>query len=360
MKKTSRTARAPLPGRPLGGLRGPFPGLRRLRVLDFTKLLPGPYATQLLADLGCRVTKIELPYFADGARAMPPEIDGVGSLFWMVNQGKRLLSADFRAPAGLRKVRRLIAEADVLVEGFRPGLMDRVGLGAEEVRRLNPRLVYCSLTGYPPEGAWRRKAGHDLNFLAVSGLIGLKDSSGGFSFPAAQVADLSSSLAATTGIFAALVERGVTGRGRHITISMAETAHSLLAVPLGEAAAQGRDPDGPRWWNGAHPFYRLYETAGGGRLAVAALEKPYAIAVLDALGLEGLKGLAEDPLANAPALAEGLSRVLRTATAAAWSERFKDKDLCITPVLRLGEAAAFLERLRRPESVPARRERRNA
>lgn len=352
MKKT------PPPGRPLGGLRGPFPGLARLRVLDFTKLLPGPYATQILADLGCRVTKIELPYFADGARDMPPKIGGVGSTFWMVNQGKRFLSIDFRKPAGLRKIRRLVASADVLVEGFRPGLMDRVGLGAEDVLRLNPRLVYCSLTGYPPEGPWRRKAGHDLNFLAVSGFLGLGDSSGGFSFPATQVADLSSGLAAAAGIFAALVERGVTGRGRRVEISMAETAHSLLPVALGEAAAEGRDPHGRRWWNGAHPFYRLYETSEGRRLAVAALEKSFAFALLDALGLEGLKGPAEDPLANAEALTAELSRVLSSATAAEWVERFKDKDLCVTAVHSLSEARAFMDRLRRPHPESRRRAKR--
>lgn len=346
-----------LPGRPLGGICGPFAGFERLRVLDFTKLLPGPYATQILADLGCRVTKIELPHFADEARRMPPFIDGVGSLFWMVNQGKEFLSVDFRQPAGLKQVCALAAAADVLIEGFRPGLMDRVGLGAEELRRLNPRLIYASLTGYPSAGPWRRKAGHDLNFLAVSGFLaaGARSAASAPFFPTTQVADLAGSLAVTTAILAALVERQTTGSGRRIEVAMAEVAHSLLPVALGEAHAEGKDPEaqplgseGGRWWNGAHPFYRIYETEGGGRLAVAALEKSFALALLDVLGLAALRELADDPLAHCEILSAELGRVLRGATAAEWDERLKDKDVCVTRVLGLGEARAFMDRLREP------------
>lgn len=333
-----------LPGRPLGGIAGPFVGFERLKVLDFTKLLPGPYATQLLADMGCRVTKVELPHFQDDARAMPPMIDGVGSTFWMVNQGKELLTLDFRKPAGLERVRALAAEADILTEGFRPGLMDRVGLGAEELQKLNPRLIYASLTGYPDKGMWEHKAGHDLNFLAVSGFLDAKADS----FPTTQVADLTGSLGLVSAILAALVERGVTGRGRRVSLSMVGAVHSLLPIPLGEARAEGKDPDGKRWWNGVHPFYRLYETADGRRLAVAALEKSFALALLDALGLERLKGLADDALGNSEVLTAELAKVLGSGTLAKWEERLKDKDVCVTPVLGLGEATAFMERLREP------------
>ncbi|PIR18738.1 MAG: carnitine dehydratase, partial [Elusimicrobia bacterium CG11_big_fil_rev_8_21_14_0_20_64_6] len=190
-----------------------------------------------------------------------------------------------------------------------------------------------------------RKAGHDLNFLAVSGFLGLTPAP---SVPPTQVADLTGSLAAVAGILAALVERATTGRGKRVSVSMAETVHSLLPVPLGEALAEGQDPEGPRWWNGAHPFYRLYETADGRRLAVAALEKPFALSLLDALGLEALRELADDPLAHADKLTAELARVLRGASAAEWEERLKDKDVCVTKVLGLGEARAFMDELRRP------------
>ncbi|MEK7269576.1 MAG: CoA transferase [Planctomycetota bacterium] len=336
---------ARLPGRPLGGIRGPFKGFSRLRVVDFTKLLPGPYATQILADMGCRVRKLELPYFADAARQTPPLIDGVGSTYWMVNQRKKLLSVDFRKPAGLKKVLRLVAGADVLVEGSRPGLMDRIGLGSKDMRRLNKRLVYCSLGGYPPEGPWSRKAGHDLNFLAVSGFLGLEGA--GARVPVTQVADLAGSLAAVSSIMAALVERQRTGRGRHVQISISEAAHSWLPVALGELRAEGRDPSGStRWWNGRHPFYRLYETADGGRLAVAALEKPVALSLLDALGLGELRALLDDSAANAERLISELSRLLRTATAQEWSRRLQGKDVCVTPVYDIEQAAVFQDWLR--------------
>ncbi len=335
---------ASVPRRCLGSWPEPCAGFERLRVLDFSKLLPGPFATRMLADLGCRVTKVELPYFPDEARGMPPLVGGVGALFAAVNSGKEFLSVDFRKPQGLARVRALAAEADVLVEGFRPGLMDRCGLGAEELMSLNPRLIYCSLTGYPSEGPWRRKAGHDLNFLAVSGFLGLEAAAGAPRVPPTQIADLSASLAAAAAVLAALVERGATGRGKRVEISMAETVHSLLAVPQAEARAQGRDPDGARWWNGAHPFYRLYRAADGRWLAVAALEKSFALSLLDALGLADLRPLADDPLGNAPRLTAELERVLGGATAAQWEERFKDKDLCVTAVLGLGEAREFLAR----------------
>jgi crotonobetainyl-CoA:carnitine CoA-transferase CaiB-like acyl-CoA transferase len=273
-----------LPGRPLGGIGIPFKGFSGYRVLDFSKLLPGPYASQVLHDMGMRVTRVELPYFGDLAREFPPMIGGVGATYWMVNQGKKVLIFDFRKPAGYKRVINLVKSCDVVLEGSRPGLMDRIGLGYDTLRKINPRLVYCSLVGYPPEGAWGRKAGHDLNFQAVSGLLGLGDCEGRVAFGAGQVADLSGSMAAVSGILAALLERQKTGRGRRLNVAMAESFHSWLAIPLAELAATGEDPSlQPRWWNGGHPFYRLYDTADGRKLAVAAVEKGFAVALLDAL-----------------------------------------------------------------------------
>lgn len=348
-----------LPGRPLAGLSGPFRGLARFRVLDFTKLLPGPYASQVLSDLGMRVTQVELPYFGDLARDMPPKIEGVGSLYWMLHQGKRLLSFDFRKPQGLKRLHRLIRESDALLEGFRPGLMERIGLGEEALRRINPRLVYCSLTGYPPEGPWRRKAGHDLNFLAMSGFLAMADSQGKISFPSAQVADLSGSIAAVAGILAALLEREKTGRGRHVTVAMAQAAHSWLAIPLASLRATGREPRrAGEWWNGGHPFYRLYEAKDGRPLAVAALEKGFALALLDVLGLSELKNLLDDPMGHSARLGEALSRAFRKATRGEWEERLKDKDVCVSSVLSLGEAASFLAASQKAGLTKARNRRR--
>lgn len=319
-----------------------------MRVLDFSKLLPGPYATQILADMGCRVTRVELPYFGDLARELPPKIDGVGATYWMVNQGKKQLCFDFRKPPGQRRLQALIRKADVLVEGFRPGLMDRIGFGFAQARRLNPKLIYCSITGFNPEGDWGRKAGHDLNFLAVSGFLGMGDSEGRIAFPSAQVGDLNASMAAVSGILAALLERQDTGRGRHVRISATDALHSWLAIGLGHLRATGEDPSlGRHWWNGAQPFYRLYETQDGRKIAVGAVEKGFAIALLDALGRGELRDLADDPMANAERLSAELGKVFASASFAEWERRLASRDFCVTPVYNLSEAVAFLSRRNR-------------
>lgn len=328
----------------MGGIGIPFSGFSKFRILDFSKLLPGPYATQILRDMGCKVTRVELPYFGDLARELPPKIDGVGATYWMVNQGKKVLSFDFRKPAGLIRLKKMIKQSDVLVEGFRPGLMDRIGLGFTQTSKINPRLVYCSLTGYNPDGPWRRKAGHDLNFLAASGFLGLGNSEGKLAFPSTQIGDLSGSMAAATGILAALIERQKTGKGRHLRISLADTLHSWLSLALGYWRATGEDPSlRSLWWVGAQPFYRLYDTKDGRKIAVAAVEKGFAIALLDLLGLSSIRDLADDPMANAPRLIPELERQFASATLAQWEEKFKDKDVCVTPVYTLSEAINFLQ-----------------
>lgn len=335
-----------LPGRPLAGLPGSFKSLNKVRILDFSKLLPGPWATQLLADLGCKVTGVELPHFPDSTRTIGPYIDGVGFAYWMVHQDKKTISLDFRKPQGMKKVLGLVRRSDVLVEGFRPGLMERVGLGYEALRKLNPRLVYCSLSGYDPDGPWGRKAGHDLNFLAASGFLGLGNSEGRVAYPAAQVADLAGSHAAAIGILAALWERQSTKRGRHLKISVTNSLHSWLCLPLGQLKATGQEPKlGAEWFSGAHPFYRIYDTKDGRKLAVAALERGFSIALLDALGLSHLRDLPLEPDGDHPSvLSEELKTVFASATMNEWQERLGDKDVCVTPVYGLAEAASFLSK----------------
>ncbi|MBI5631601.1 MAG: CoA transferase [Elusimicrobia bacterium] len=328
-----------LPGRPLGGIGIPFKGFPRLRVLDFSKLLPGPYATQVLADMGCQVTRVELPHFGDMTRDLPPKIGNVGSTYWMVNQGKKRLCFDFRKREGMRRLQSLIKASDVLVEGFRPGLMERLGLGFRAVQRLNPRLIYCSITGYPSQGPMGRKAGHDLNFLAASGFLGLGNSEGRIAFPPTQIADLAGSMGAVSGILAALLERGQTGKGRQLQLSLAQAVHSWLVIPLGHLKATGKDPSlGRFWWNGAHPFYRLYRAKDGRELAVAAVEKGFAVSLLDCLGLSRLRNLADDPMRHRARLSGAMSRVFRTAALKEWESRFKGKDFCVSPVRFLAEA----------------------
>jgi alpha-methylacyl-CoA racemase len=327
-----------LPGRPLGGVGVPHQGFSRFRVLDLSKLLPGPYATQVLRDMGMKVTRVELPFFADLAREFPPKVGRVGALYWMINQRKKELFFDYRTGAGKKRLERLIKGSDVLLEGFRPGRMEKFGLGYEDLRKLNPRLVYCSIVGYP---GGDKRGGHDLNFLAESGYLGDGPA------PSAQPADLAGSMGAVSGVLAALLEREKTGVGRKVEISMTQAVHSWLAIPLSYWAATGREP-GVQWWNGGHPFYGLYETKDGKRLAVGAVESGFALGLLDLLGLSRLRDLAAAPLDNAPALRSALARAFKASTLAVWKERLAGKDVCVSPVYGLREASELLNLVKPP------------
>lgn len=313
--------------------------LGNFKVLDFSKLLPGPFATQVLADLGMKVTRVTLPHSGDLMRETLP------AAWRLINRGKKEASFDFRVEK--KRMAAMIKKADVLVEGFRPGRMEKMGLGYAEVRKINPRIVYCSITGYPRSGPWGRKAGHDINFLAVSGWLGIRPV-----VPPSQPADLAGAMAAVTAILAALLEKK---RGRHIEISLAEAAHSWLPVPLGELEDKGRDPRAEHhWWgaDGVHPFYGLYKTKDGSLLAVGALEPGFAVSLLDELGLSELRDLASAPYANAAVLREALAKAFASADRAEWERRLEGKELCVTPVLPLSEAKRFMERIARKPNQP--------
>ncbi len=309
---------------------------RPFTVIDFSKLLPGPFCTMVLADLGLRVVRVELPHWPDMLRGHGPKAAGLGYAYWMANRGKESLCLDFRAPAGRRALDKILASADALVEGFRPGTMDKLGLGWDAVRRRFPRLVYASITGYGDSGAGSRRAGHDLNFLAEAGYF-----TEGAAVPPFQGADLSGALYAASGVLAALLRRGPAGRGRRVSVSMTEAAHSWLALESGFAYAVGRPPAADEaWWRGRmHPCYRLYTAKDGGRLAVAALEPPFAVAMLRHLGLERLEAdvRSEEPRRMAR-VARALEAVFCRQPLAYWRKSFAKTDCCVTPVLTAAEA----------------------
>ncbi len=322
-------------------------GLNKITVLDFSKLLPGPLCTMLLADMGCRVVKVELPYWPDPLRNIGAKIDGHGFMYWMSNRNKESLCLDFRKPAGHAALMKLIAKADVVVEGFRPGMMRKLGLGHKTLRRKFPRLVYCSLTGYGQTGPMSRRAGHDINFLAESGFMGAGDSNGAYSFPATQVADLCGSHTAANAILAALLDRSLSGKGRYIDVSMTEAAFSWLVLPLGYRAASGKPyrKDGPFWWTGKSAFYRLYRTKDRRWLCVAAVERPFAEALLRELGRKDLIAkLVTMDVTVQGSFIRTLERIFKTKTLRQWESRLSKKDVCVTPVRTLEEALGIFQR----------------
>ncbi|MCI0570497.1 MAG: CoA transferase [Myxococcaceae bacterium] len=312
--------------------------LSDVRVLDLTRLLPGPYATLVLADLGATVDKVEDPEGGDSLRQMPPHRGEESALFYALNRSKRSLVLDLKAPAGAAALRRLVQSYDVLVESFRPGVMDRLGVGWDVLRRENPRLVYCAITGYGQTGPDRLKAGHDLNYVARAGVLGYGGTAGGPpAHPGAQLADVGGgSLFALVGILAALHERERTGEGRFLDISMTDGAlafvHMQLAARMfmgaeGTPLARGREA-----LNGGYACYGVYRTSDGHALSVGALEPKFAAGLLEVLGRPELLAGLYDTGEEGRATRAELERIFASQPLAHWRARFADEDVCVEPV----------------------------
>ncbi|MEK7205290.1 MAG: CaiB/BaiF CoA-transferase family protein, partial [candidate division NC10 bacterium] len=244
--------------------------LEGITILDLTRLLPGPYGTMLLADLGAEVVKIEEPEVGDYARAFEPSVGGEGAAFQAVNRNKKSVALNLKVEAGKAAFRRLAATADVVVEQFRPGVMDRLGLGWEALKALNPRLVYCALTGFGQDGPYRNRVGHDVNYIAIGGLLNLTGMEGGPPvLPGVQVADLSGGMMAALGILAALLARERAGEGRFVDVAMLDTVMSWLGLQAALLGATGKTPQRGRWFlGGGLPGYQVYETKDGRHITV--------------------------------------------------------------------------------------------
>ena len=300
--------------------------LEGVRVLDLSRLLPGGYCTQLLQAQGAQVTKIEPPA-GDPIRALP----GGNAYFDALHRGKQLLTLDLRTEIGRDALRKRVLEADVLVEGFRPGVMERMELGYAALADLNPALVYCAITGYGSGGPMAGRAGHDLNYLARSGALSLMPLREGVpTIPGLQVADMAGGLQAGFLITAALVARARTGRGARVEVSMTELMRTWTALP--RAARRAGLPGLPL--TGEVPCYHVYAVADG-FLTVAALEPDFWAAFCHAIDREDLKDRQFDPAAI-----EAVQATLRPATRAQWAARFGDEDVCAEPALRLEESEA--------------------
>jgi alpha-methylacyl-CoA racemase len=250
-----------------------------LRVLDFSRLLPGPMCSWYLRGMGAEVIKIESPSGGDPLRNMPPmNSSGVGAWFEALNAGTRSVALDVREPAGLEAARALIGASDVVLEGFRPGVMKRLGLDPSQLIEEHPRLIVASITGYGQEGSWRERPGHDLGYLGLSGLLAMNRRGGSVPSPlSAQVADIGGgSLTAAMAILGALLEREKSGRGQWLDISMSEGALSFALPWYAGSIAEGRSPRADEHpLGGALPQYRCYRCEDGGVIAVASLEPKF-------------------------------------------------------------------------------------
>ncbi|HEX8036092.1 MAG TPA: CaiB/BaiF CoA-transferase family protein [Ktedonobacterales bacterium] len=321
----------------------PLP-LDGLRVLDLTRLLPGGYASQLLADLGADVLKIEEPGVGDYARTMPPIARTVGQAFLAVNRNKRSAAINLKHPRGREALLRLVDGADVLLESFRPGVMARLGLAAETLRERNPRLIVCSISGYGQDGPYSQRVGHDLNYIGYAGLLAHMMRPGQPpTLPGAQFADIAGgALMAVVGILAALAGRAVSGMGRVVDVSMLDGSLALLPL-LATLVANGEHEPAPgeAWLAGALPCYNVYETADGRYVTLAALEPKFweefcrrverPDLISHQIPVDATEG---QETYNA------VASVFRTRTREEWIALLGDAEVCFGPVNTLTEALA--------------------
>ncbi len=319
----------------------PRPPLAGLRVLDLTRLLPGPLATRHLADLGADVVKIEDTGEGDYARAMGARPGEDSVFFRLVNRNKRALRLDLKHPAGAAVFRRLAETADAVVEGFRPGVMDRLGFGHEALAALNPRLVTCSISGYGQDGPYAHRAGHDINYIGYAGVLDQIGAAGGPPVvPNFQIGDLlGGALAPLVGLLAALIDARATGRGRQVDVSMTDAVFAHAVFPLAGLAERGAPPPrGDGLLSGGVPCYGIHATADGRHMAVGALEPKFWRRLCAALGRPDLEPLRLATGSAGAAAKRALAEAFAARTQAEWAELFERVDCCVSPVLGIGEA----------------------
>jgi alpha-methylacyl-CoA racemase len=317
--------------------------LEGLKVLDLTRLLPGGFCSLVLADFGADVIKVEDTGLGDYVRWAPPFYDGAetsarSALFLSLNRGKRSIRIDLKSEAGKAVLLRLVREADVLLESFRPGVMDRLGVGYERLRSENPRLVYCAITGYGQDGPGRERSGHDLNYLGLNGILGLSGEADGPPVSsAAQVADLGGgALMAAVGVLIALRDRDRSGEGQLVDCSMFDGSLSFLVMLAAEMLAGGPVPHrGELRLAGGIVCYRPYRCADG-YVTLAALEPKFWSAFCQGVGREDLAEHAFDPPGSDAHRA--LCDVFAQRTRAQWRAFAAEHDCCLEPVLGLDEA----------------------
>ncbi len=313
--------------------------LTGIRVLDLTRLLPGAFCTMLLAGMGADVIKVEEPGTGDYMRWTPPLVGGQSALFDALNRNKRSVTINLKSGAGRDVLLSLVDKADVLVEGNRPGVMDRLMLGWDVLHARNPRLVMCSITGYGQDGPYASRAGHDINYMAIAGGLGLNGERNGPPLPLpVQVADIGGGgLQPAVAILGALVgvQRG--GEGRWIDASMTDAAVSWLAMVFAAREAGERVARGDQRLAGRYPCYRVYECKDGRYYSVGALEPKFWNTLCQALERPDLieRQYSEDLGVQAT-----VEEIFRTRTRDQWQERLSGLEVCCEPVLDLDEVAS--------------------
>lgn len=310
-----------------------------ITILDLTRLLPGAVATMMLGDFGADIIKIEEPGLGDPARQSRAGIKQPGAYFLATNRNKRSVTINLKHERGREVFLKLVEKADVVVEGNRPGVMDRLGIGYETLKQINPRLIYCALTGYGQDGPYRLKAGHDANYLSVAGLLSVNGPKGGPPvLSGVQLADLAGgSLHAVIGVLLALQARERTGEGQFVDVSMLDGSLALMFVPFASFLANGAQPErGNEGLSGRYACYQIYETKDGRYLSLGALESKFWENACRVLGREDFvekcfSGGAQEEMIAA------FREIFKTRTASEWLAAFENVDTCIALINDIAE-----------------------
>lgn len=315
--------------------------LASLKILDFSTLLPGPFASLLLADMGAEVLRVESPSRMDLVRVLPPHDGGTSTSHAYLNRNKRSIALDLKRPEAVEVVRQLVAEYDIVLEQFRPGVMDKLGVGYEALKAINPRLIYVSITGYGQTGPYRDRAGHDINYLAVAGIASYTGRRESGPLPlGVQLADIAGgSLHGVMGLLAAVIQRQATGEGQHVDVSMTDCAFSLHGMAGAGYLGAGVEPDMENQALNGGSFYDYYRTRDGRWFSVGSLEPQFMQQFCAAIGRPELaaRGLSPKP-EDQRELKRAIEIEFEKRDFAEWSELFAALDACVEPMLPLSEA----------------------
>lgn len=314
--------------------------LAGLKILDFSTLLPGPYATQILADMGAEVLRVESPTRPDLLKMMPPMAGKVSAAHAAINRNKDSIAIDLKKPEAKAIISRLLDDYDIVVEQFRPGVMARLGLGYEDLKAEQDKLIYCSITGYGQTGPYKDRAGHDINYLALSGLASYSGrEETGPVLSGTQIADIAGgSHHAVMAILAAVIQRSTTGEGAYLDISMSDAALSLHTMFGAGALVSGKDPAAGREMLNGGLFYDYYHTADGRYLSVGSLEPNFATGLLAKLGLQHMLNKIADTRPDAQKeLRQAIQDCIKEQPLEHWLALFEAEDVCVEPVLNFSE-----------------------
>lgn len=315
--------------------------LNKVQILDFAHLLPGELCSTILSDLGCQVIRVESLKPGLGQR-LPPVVKGESLYYWSLHRNKQRIAIDLKNQKGIEIVHRLAEKADVVLENFRPGVMNRLGIGYRQLQKINQKLIFCSISGYGQNSAWSQKPGHDLNYVAEAGILSFNRLPDGPPvLPGVLISDYMAAIYAALSVVSALYERGHTGKGKRLDVSMFECALSTLNILATMHLYTGQPSQESGFTYKAElPNYNIYECSDGRYLAVASLEPKFWETFCQRIGRPDI--VRSYPTGPDPKMKEEFAQIISKRALAEWMEIFSNSDCCVSPVHTLEEALSYL------------------